>query len=474
MTVCEEIGSWAAGLSAADLPAAVSERADLQAASIAAGVEAGRDAAAPFVATAPGGEPGEVYASAAASVAHDWDDYLFMGHTGHSAVPAARAFAGAEPERSLVAQVAANEVAGRLGAALFLGPHNGQFWSSIHCAGAAVAAGIGIGLGSERLAHALAIALYQPPYGLWPGFMGPETKLLTAAEPGAQGVRAAMLAADGVNGALDVIENPRGLLVHFSFAPQPAMLGGLGRVWLTETLAFKPYPGCAYMQAVADAALTSGLAAEEVDSIEVSAGFLTCEMERLGTGEELTPVRVNFSAALSAAAALIGGRLTHEELRPAWLAEHEAEIRDLAGRITVRHDWRMTAETLAGTVDAGAGLGGLSRRDWRRVGRRSRELNMGVIPDLGELRELAGDRMARRELLAVLRRALGRRASMDSIDTAAMRLRFPARLAIRKRSGEVVAVEGRELGACGEAISDQREIVERKARICGVGEAAIA
>ena len=77
--------------------------------------------------------------------------------------------------------MAGNEVGGRLGAALFLGPHNGQFWSSIHCGSASVAAGVALGLDAERLAHALAIALYQPPYGLWPGFMGPDSKLLTAA-----------------------------------------------------------------------------------------------------------------------------------------------------------------------------------------------------------------------------------------------------------------------------------------------------
>ena len=145
VTICEEIagvGGWAA---AGDLPPSVRERAELQAMSIAAGRAAGESAAAPFAAVAPDGPVGEVYRSAAASIAHDWDDYLFMGHTGHSAVPAAAAFA-ADPERALLAQVAANEVAGRLGAALFLGPHNGQFWASIHCASAAVAASVGLGL----------------------------------------------------------------------------------------------------------------------------------------------------------------------------------------------------------------------------------------------------------------------------------------------------------------------------------------
>src|SRR5207244_13600834 len=117
---------------------------------------------------------------------------------------------------------------GRIGAALVLGPHNGQFWSSIHCASAAVAAGVALGMESGELANALAIALYQPPFGLWPGFMGPETKLLTAAEPAVQGARAALLAAEGMGGPLDVIEHPRGLLRHFAFVGRPRMLGALG------------------------------------------------------------------------------------------------------------------------------------------------------------------------------------------------------------------------------------------------------
>ena len=218
------------------------------------------------------------------------------------------------PSAGSLAQVAANEVAGRLGASLFLGPHNGQFWASIHCASAAVAASVGLNLDAGRTAHTLAIALYQPPYGMWPGFMGPKSKLLTAAEPAAVGARAALLAADGVTGALDVIEHPRGVLASLSFAPRPAMFGALGRVWLTDTLAYKRLPGCAYLQSVAEAALASGVEAEDVARIEIEAGWLTCEMEELGAGPDLTPIRVNFSATLTAAISLLAGRFTPAEL----------------------------------------------------------------------------------------------------------------------------------------------------------------
>src|SRR5688572_7967944 len=113
MTVCEQIGSWAEGLEPSDLPDSVADRGKLQLANMLAARAAGDEAAAPVEAAAPPGPVGEIYRAAAASIAHDWDDYLFMGHTCHSAVWASLAF-NSDPERALVAQIAANEVAGRL------------------------------------------------------------------------------------------------------------------------------------------------------------------------------------------------------------------------------------------------------------------------------------------------------------------------------------------------------------------------
>jgi 2-methylcitrate dehydratase PrpD len=472
MTVCEEFGRFAAQLSLAEVPERVAERARLQTAAVLAAGRAGEQAAAPFAAHAPDGPVGEVYAGAAASIAHDWDDYLFMGHTGHSAVWAARAFAPDDPERALTAQIAGNEVAGRLGAALFFGPHNGQFWASIHCGGAAAAAGVALGLDREQLAHALAIALYQPPYGLFPGFMGPATKLLTAADPAAQGARAALLAADGVRGALDIIESPRGLLTHFAFARRPNMLGALGQVWLTDTLAFKPLPGCAYVQAAVEATLRAELQPADVAGIDVDAGFLTMSMEQLAPPDGLTPAGINFSTARSIAVALIAGKLTHDELDPAWLAEHRGEVDEIAARVTVRHDWELTLDTLRGTVEAGASTGDLTPGAWLRIARRARELGMVDVLDFGELRTLLRDGASRREI----GRLAGRRGrgGIAGIDTGAMRLSFPCRLRIRLRSGRTLEIEGRHLGECGSPVDEQRAVVEEKCRLVGLEEPAPA
>lgn len=474
MTVCGEIAEWAVGLRLDDVPADAVERARLQAASVRAARAAGEEAAAPVAKVAPRGPIGEVYGSAAASIAHDWDDYLFMGHTGHSAVPAAAAFCEGDPERALLAQIAANEVAGRLGAALFLGPHNGQFWASIHCASAAVAASLGIGLDAERTAHALAVALYQPPYGMWPGFMGPESKLVTAAEPAAAGARAAQLAAAGMAGALDVIEHPRGVLANLSFAPRPAMFGGLGRVWLTETLAFKRLPGCAYLQSVGEAACAAEVEPRDVVGVEIEAGWLTCEMEALGSGPELSAVRVNFSAALSTAVALLAGRLTPAELDPAWLAENKRRIDALAERVRLRHDPALTARTLLGTLEAGASPDDVRVRDLLRVRRRLGDVNMAdASPGPALLRAISADRNLRRALGSSLRRRLtGRsRAGIEGIDTGALRMTFPSRLRIGLRDGSERVVEGDEPGSCGRPLAEQRAVVEEKLELAGVSAA---
>ncbi|HEX7245403.1 MAG TPA: MmgE/PrpD family protein, partial [Solirubrobacterales bacterium] len=470
VTICEEIGDWAVSLRVDDLPASVRERAELQAKCIEAACAAGADAAAPFAVAAADGPVGEVYRSAVASIAHDWDDYLFMGHTGHSAVPAAAAFA-TDPETELVARVAANEVAGRLGAALFLGPHNGQFWASIHCASAAVAAAVGLGLEAERAAHALAIALYQPPYGMWPGFMGPQSKLLTAAEPAALGARAALLAAEGVTGALDVVEHPRGVLAALSFAPRPAMLGALGRVWLTDTLAYKRLPGCAYLQSVGEAALAAGVDAGDVAGAEIEAGWLTCEMEELGCGPALTPIRVNFSATLTVAVALIAGRLTPAELSPEWLGEHGEEVRALASRIELRHDPACTAATLRGSLDAGAspdlGLGDLLRIRRRLGDANMREANPGPAV-LGAIRADPG---LRRHLGRSLRERLrggGGDAGIAGLDTTALRMTFPSRIRFRLRGGSTRVVEGSEPGSCGRPLAEQRAVVDERLAVAGL------
>src|ERR1700716_2267442 len=95
LTRIQQFADWAVDLTLDTVPERVVERARLQAMNTVAGGLARS--------TAPGGARGDV--------------------------------PGDDKCEVLEAQIAANELEGRLGAALFLGPLSGQFWSSIHCAG---------------------------------------------------------------------------------------------------------------------------------------------------------------------------------------------------------------------------------------------------------------------------------------------------------------------------------------------------
>ena len=125
-------------------------------------------------------------ANAAYSMAQDFDDIVWMGHTCHSAVFASLAVAEHEQldgRAFLTAVVVANEVAGRIGASAWLGPLNGQMVSYIHLVGAAAATSKLLGLDAKQTAHAMAISLMQPSFVLQPGFMRPTSKLMVAASP---------------------------------------------------------------------------------------------------------------------------------------------------------------------------------------------------------------------------------------------------------------------------------------------------
>jgi hypothetical protein len=167
-------------------------------------------------------------------------------------------------------------------------------------------------------------------------------------------------------------------------------------------------------------------------------------MEKLGAGEPLTGVRVNFSVALSAAVALTAGRLTHEELADDWLAERDDDLRDLATRVFLTHDWDLTMKTLQGT---GASASDIPLRKLGTIRRRMQETGMDEVGiGLGDLRE------------AVKRfRSLRGSATADQI-----RMTFPCHVAIRLRSGGLLETDGRERGACGTPLAEQQQVVSEK------------
>ncbi|MFN2613644.1 MAG: MmgE/PrpD family protein [Actinomycetota bacterium] len=385
--ITNRIAEWVARLDPSELPIAVRERARAQLVSVAAAILAGarrpqHDALVRAARAWGAGDQATIlphggrapittaaYMNAAASIALDYDDYLFAGHTGHSAVIASLAFAEA-CDRSgaelLTAQVAANEVAGRLGAAMLLGPHNGQMWTYIHALAGACIAGRFLGLDAERITHAIGIALAQPPYPLAPAFFGPDAKLTMAAEPLAAGIRAAQLAAEGLSGAADAIGGEGGMLDKIASRALPFVFGGLGDVWLTQSLAYKVVPGCAYVDTPVEAmqdvlrafADKHGRALQpgDVAAIHIEATLFTDGMERMSAPHRkaaaLRAADVNFSAALSIGVLIARGELSARVLHDDELRAHRDAIETVAARTTVVATDEMNAR-LGGLGDIG-------------------------------------------------------------------------------------------------------------------------
>lgn len=389
-----QLAEWAAGLGYDDVPERVHERSKAQILSVVAAIHAGRhsegamsahEAAKSWgsgseaTALATGGRLGRhdaIWANACASVAFDFDDYLFAGHTGHSAVCASLAYAeldGGSGRDVLASVAAANEVGGRLGASLLFGPHNGQMWSYIHLLEGACVAGRSLGLDGDRMAEAVGVAFTQPPYPLMPAFMGPDSKLLIPASTTTEGCRAAELAARGWTGSTSILEDPQGFLARFNRDNQGWMLSGFGRAWVSDSLTYKVVPGCAYVDTAVDSlaeimasfehAEGRALRADDVEGIEVACGMFTTGMEGFAQSyratDRLDPITVNFSVALSFGLMLHTGTLRPEHLSHAFLDSERESIEAAAAKVVMRHDPALDARAAEASSSAGFSLGAL-------------------------------------------------------------------------------------------------------------------
>jgi len=513
MTQARIIAEWVCGLKFSDIPQRVVEKAKYQCLSVLAAVFPGSrshagemiyktivNAAQPGPCTViPFGSSATAeqaaFAHSAFSISYDFDDYLFMGHPCHSAVTVPLALCQLMKlggREFILAQVIANEVEGRLGAAVLMGPHNGQAWSFIHAIGTACAAAKLMNLGPEKTENAIGIALYQPNYLLFPGFMGPDTKLLTAGIPLSAGLLAARLASNGFSGPSEIIEDPQGFLRHFSFIPFEGMLSGWGRSWVTDTLCFKPYPGCAYIDSTVDALLMimkefqdknrRPLKPSDVKNIHVRTTLLTIGMDGLSKKQmkedKLTPVIVNFSIPLSVAITIIAGKLTSKEMARDFLDESRKEIVELSRKVSLSLDWGMSFGIAGSLMEAGilkVISKGLSLRDLVRVRRRLREGAGGELPLkpsslIGLLLKLftPEGRALRRIIAGALRSfASFSRENYNLGDADFTRLSFPfsAEVTLHTASGERFSFrQDIPLGALGRPLEETKALVREKFR----------
>lgn len=332
--------------------------------------------------------------NAAYSMAHDYDDIVWMGHTCHSAVFAALAVAeheGAPSADFLTAVVAANEAAGRLGASVELGPLNGQMMTHIHAFGAAAAAAKLLRLDEERTLNALSIAIAQPNWALQPAFLASSAKLLSASVPLVTGIHAAYCAREGLTGHARLLEDERGFWKHFSFAPLPVFFDDLGEFWVMTTLAMKDTPACHYFQTACTAlGETLRAAPAPIEGITVATHKLAIEVDRFGAAyrqDASASVNLNFDLRATLAIFAIAGELTPAQLDDAWLAAHASELTRLRERITVEHDPRLTLKVLRSAEAVPTGkkaLASLTLGQWRRLAKQYRDIYSGRLVSLAE------------------------------------------------------------------------------------------
>jgi 2-methylcitrate dehydratase PrpD len=271
-TAAQQLARFAAGLRYDDLPAEVVDRACACIAdtlgcavygarfpwstmtSAYARRYGGPGACTVFGTDGPGiAAPQAALANGAAAHAFEQDSLRFPGagvHPGATLVPVMAAVAqetGADGRRALTAFVAGCEVLFRIGAASRhssekLGFHAPGLTGPY---GAAVVAGVLLGLDAAGIARALGIAgsLSGGLLAFTKSRDGAMVKRLHMGRACEAGILAARLAADGYTGPETILEGRFGFLEAYCRDPDPSRLvSDLGREWETLRICMKRYP----------------------------------------------------------------------------------------------------------------------------------------------------------------------------------------------------------------------------------------
>ncbi|MDP2311602.1 MAG: MmgE/PrpD family protein [Pseudomonadota bacterium] len=389
------LAQWARALRLADIPDDVLRLARLQhiaaagasRASVATPAGAAlADKLAPGSAAVAGGRTADPLAAAqlhaGLTALHDYDDYLLAGRASLALVPTVWASAaGHTVDELLIATIVGNEIGGRIGLALLLGPRHTRTDTFVPAAAAAAAAAWLAGLDADGIGRAVSIALQQGKR---------LTPTDTAADPAAVGARTVRAAMDAVGrsrteGSLDLLDEHSPFYGPLSKQPLLGAYGGLGQTWLTRTLVIKPEAVMAWagvaVQGVHEIlkrhvkASDKRLRAEQVERIEVRVGLLPWAMDHASAGADVhSPVALAWSLKRAIGVLVARHELTPAVLTPEALAEKATEIEHVASRVEVVHDWALSVSTLEGfTRVLGPLFAGLSPMELRQVRTRLKE-----------------------------------------------------------------------------------------------------
>ncbi len=251
-------------------------------------------------------------------------------HPGAPTIAAALAVAqarGVSGVDFLRAVIAGYEISTRIGAAM--GRNHYKYFhntGTIGCFGAAAAAAEILKLDPTRFAHALAtVATFAA--ALQQAFrMDSQSTPLHAGRAAEAGVLAALAAAEGVTGSLDVLEGDAGFgnaLSHGNQGPDwNATLATLGREFHITRMTFKNHACCGHSFAAIDGALAlkqrMDISARDIKRIRIGAYRATLEVA--GYDNPRTPAEARFSVKYSVATALTHGNVRLAAFEPARIA----------------------------------------------------------------------------------------------------------------------------------------------------------
>ncbi len=230
---------------------------------------------------------GAAFVNGTAAHGEDFDDTFEGGpvHAGAVIVPAVLAACerhNPDGRMALTGIAVGTEVLCRLSLVVPKAVHKAGFHPTAIFGAMGAAAGVGaaLGLNARQIVDALGVAgsmaggiIEYLAEGAW-------TKRLHAGWAAQSGIRAALLARGGFVGPRTVFEGVHGLFHGFAHTTQGdygALTGDFGTRWVTDTLAFKPYPCGTMAQPYIDCArrlAARGIKPEDVTEIvcEVAEG----------------------------------------------------------------------------------------------------------------------------------------------------------------------------------------------------------
>src|SRR3982075_4025157 len=228
---------------------------------------------------------GAAFVTGAAAHGEDFDDTFEGGpvHAGAVIVPAVLAACerhNPDGRMALIGIAVGTEVLCRLSLVVPKAVHKSGFHPTAVFGAMGAAAGVSaaLGLNARQIVDALGVAgsmaggiIEYLAEGAW-------TKRMHAGWAAQSGLRAAMLARAGFVGPRTVLEGVHGLFhgfAHTTKGDYAALTGDFGEKWVTETLAFKPYPCGTMTHPYIDCArrlAARGIKAEEIRELVCEVG----------------------------------------------------------------------------------------------------------------------------------------------------------------------------------------------------------